>query len=124
MTTFAMSYFLLPKTLCDDLTSMINKFWWGSGLDRNPIYWKCWEEICRKKSEGELGLRDLEAFNFALLAKQGRRLVQHPNSLVARVLQGLYFRNSSVLETKLGSRPSYLWRSILEGHQLLQMGLR
>ena len=27
--TYTMSYFKIPDSLCDDLTSMIRNFWWG-----------------------------------------------------------------------------------------------
>ena len=29
--TYTMSCFKLPDTLCDELTAMIRKFWWGQG---------------------------------------------------------------------------------------------
>ena len=27
--TYTMSYFLLPKGLCDEIEGMIRRFWWG-----------------------------------------------------------------------------------------------
>lgn len=42
------------------------------------------------KVEREMGFRELEAFNFTPLAKQGWRFLKFPNSLVARVLQAKY----------------------------------
>lgn len=41
------------------------------------------------KTEEGLGFKELEAFNFALLAKQGWRLLKYPNFLVARILGNL-----------------------------------
>ena len=31
--TYTMSYFKIPDSLCDDLTSMIRNFWWGQKGD-------------------------------------------------------------------------------------------
>jgi hypothetical protein len=47
------------------------------------------------KSEGGLGFRDLDMFNKALLAKQGWRLLQNPDSLTAKIFQAKYYSNSS-----------------------------
>ena len=57
------------------------------------------------KSKGGMGFRDLAMFNKALLAKQVWRIMQNPNSLVARIIKAKYFPWSKLFETKLDSRP-------------------
>jgi hypothetical protein len=47
-----------------------------------------------------------------LLAKQCWRLLQQPNTLMARIFKAKYFPHSSFMESSLGSRPSFAWRSI------------
>ena len=37
--TYTMSVFKLPKSLCEDLTSMICNFWWGQRTDKRKIAW-------------------------------------------------------------------------------------
>jgi hypothetical protein len=37
--TYSMSIFLLPKALCSDLNSMIQKFWWGQQKNEKRIHW-------------------------------------------------------------------------------------
>ena len=37
--TYTMSVFKLPKSLCEDLTSMIRNFWWGQRTDKRKIAW-------------------------------------------------------------------------------------
>ena len=68
--TFAMSCFKLPVGLCNDIEVMIRKFWWGQRGDRRKIHWKKWEFLCKLKSKGDLGFRELGKFNEAMLAKQ------------------------------------------------------
>ena len=38
------------------------------------------------QEEGRLGYRDLHLFNLAMLARQGWRILQNPDSLVAQLL--------------------------------------
>ncbi|GJV60623.1 reverse transcriptase [Tanacetum coccineum] len=76
------------------------------------------------KVDGGLGFRDLESFNTALLAKQGWRLLMNPGSFWGKVIKGLYFPRSNFLTTKRGSRPSWLWNSLLHGRDLLLHGVR
>lgn len=42
-----------------------------------------------------MDFRDLTSFNQALVAKQGWRLLRFPNSLMARVMQAKYYKNST-----------------------------
>ena len=66
----------------------------------------------------------IHKFNLALLAKQLWRLVQFPDSLVARVLRGRYYRMSSPLRLHSVSVPSYVWSSISAARKLLLLGIR
>lgn len=50
-----------------------------------------WSKLyCPKLIEG-IEFRDLEAFNLALLAKQGWRLINGPPSLFQTIFKGKYF---------------------------------
>ena len=66
----------------------------------------------------------IHEFNLALLAKKLWRLVQYPDSLVARVLKGRYYRMTSPLRAVSPSSPSYVWTSILATRKLLLLRIR
>ncbi|KAA3481359.1 reverse transcriptase [Gossypium australe] len=70
---FAMSCFLLPNSLCKKMESIFAKFWWQKGKGRKGIHWCQWGHLCRPKSEGGLGFRNMAQFNIALLAKCSRQ---------------------------------------------------
>lgn len=120
---FAMSCFKIPKDVCEKLTSAMIEFWWSSGSNRKKIAWVAWQKLCTDKEVGGLDFKDLEKFNQALLAKQAWRIWKKPQSLLARILKQRYFRKAGFLESNVGARPSYAWRSILHGRDLLTKGL-
>lgn len=60
------------------------------------------------KEKDGMGIRELEVFNFALLAKQGWRLMTNPSSVVAKVLQGTYFHNVYFLAAKVPGGASFM----------------
>ena len=85
--------------------------------------WVSWKK-CKSKLYGDMGFRNLQAFNLALLAKQGWQILTHPNSLVAQVYKAKYFTNDDILSSNIGSNPSYAWRSIHNSLQVLKEGTR
>jgi len=62
-------------------------------------------------------------FNKALHAKQGWRLMQNRDSLIVKVLWAKYFPHVSFLSFVVGTRPSFVWRSLLSATDLLKEGL-
>jgi len=79
--------------------------------------------MTKPKASGGLGIRDIQLFNQALLAKQAWRILTAPNSLLARVLMGKYCHKESFLKTQVTTACSHGWRSILHGRDLLSEGI-
>lgn len=97
--SFAMGCFDLTKEICEQISKMIAKFWWSNQDRENKIHWLSWEKLTAPKCCGGLGLRDIHVFNMAMLAKQGWRLLQNPESLCARVLRAKYFPQGDISQS-------------------------
>lgn len=120
--TYTISVFQLLKALCKKINAIMARFWWGHKEDLSRIAWLGWERLNDAKNEGGLSYRNLELFNQALLAKQGWRFLTHPQSLVAKIFQEKYYWGRSFLDSNLGRKPSYAWRSIWSSKKLLNEG--
>ena len=48
--SYTMSFFLLPKNLCDELIRVIRQFWWGQTGNAKKISWLNWDMVCKPKT--------------------------------------------------------------------------
>jgi hypothetical protein len=85
--TYSMVLFKLPRGLCQHITSLIRKFWWGGKNGERKTAWISCESMAMPKYKGGLGFRDIEIFNLALLALQVWRVLMDRSSLSARMLK-------------------------------------
>ncbi|KAA3474465.1 Ribonuclease H-like superfamily protein [Gossypium australe] len=120
---YAMSCFLLPKTLCGELENIFAKYWWQHGKKQKGIHWCQWKLMCYSKEDGGMGFKNMSHFNVSLLAKQGWRIINNEDSLVTRVLKAKYFPNNHFLNSILGNTSSYTWKSIWATKDILKKGL-
>lgn len=121
---YIMSCYKIPTGCCDNIESMLAKFWWGSTEQHRKIHWLSWENLGKSKGRGGIGFRGFEEFNLALLGKQCWRLILNQDSLLARVFKSRYFPRSNFMEAKVGYQPSYAWRSLVKAKKVIDLGAR
>lgn len=64
---YLLSFFLAPKGIILSLESLLKQFLWGGKERVRKICWVAWDDVCRHKEEGGLGIGDLRVFNLVLL---------------------------------------------------------
>ena len=113
ISTYSMSLFKIPRTVCDGINLVLVKYWWGQARNEKKIHWIRWDKLCSSKNKGGLGFWDIHTFNLAMLAKQAWRLIHGTHSLFYHVYKARYFPTCLFMDAKLGSNPSFVWRSLL-----------
>lgn len=123
--SYAMSCFMLPKSLCTEIERLLNGYWWSSnGNENKGIRWLAWDKMATAKCMGGLGFRNLHGFNIALLGKHVWKFAHNPSSLVARIFKARYFSDRHILEAQKGTGSSFIWSGIWEAKENLKKGFR
>ena len=47
--TYSMSLFKLPKSICDNINSLLARYWWGQTGAERKIHWISWNKLCTSK---------------------------------------------------------------------------
>jgi hypothetical protein len=64
-----MSCFDITKTLRDEISAVVGRYWWSQQDKTHKIHWLNWEKLSHSKKMGGMGFRDLHLFNLAMLAR-------------------------------------------------------
>ena len=51
--TYSMSLFKLPRSICDNINSLVARYWWGQNQEERKIHWIKWNKLCNSKKKGE-----------------------------------------------------------------------
>ena len=69
MFSYWASIFLLPKEVVDQVTNICCNYLWGGSDHYTKVPHVAWQQVCRTKTQGGLGLKDFDAWNKATIAK-------------------------------------------------------
>ncbi|MCI30811.1 ribonuclease H protein, partial [Trifolium medium] len=74
---YFLSYMKMPIQVWKKVRRIQREFLWGGPRGRKRINWVKWDVVCRPKSCGGLGVRDIRAVNISLLTKWRWRLLSN-----------------------------------------------
>ncbi|GJT71235.1 RNA-directed DNA polymerase, eukaryota, reverse transcriptase zinc-binding domain protein [Tanacetum coccineum] len=69
MSMYWASVFKLPKTVIKEINGILKRFLWSNGDTAKGRAKLSWKQVCKPKEFGGLGIKNLETWNEALLAK-------------------------------------------------------
>ncbi|CAN1170479.1 Putative ribonuclease H protein At1g65750 [Linum perenne] len=123
--SYAMQTSVLPIYTCEAIDKRIRDFVWGSTPEERKVHLISWEQICKPKAKGGLGLRLARHLNMAYMTKLAFLFFQNPNLLWVQVLHTKYFRAvNGELRPRNRSSQSSLWRGISSAWQIMLEGAR
>jgi hypothetical protein len=121
--SYAMSSFLLPRSISTSLDRIFRNFWWGFPVNKSRnLSLKSWSSICTPKDEGGLGFKKMHDFNLALIAKLGWKLLSNTDCLWVKQLQRKYIKYGDFLFSSAPTTASWLWKWIQKIKPIISAG--
>ena len=108
---FYLSIFKAPLSVCKKISSIQRRFIWAWGADKKRISWVSWENVCKAKEEGGLGVKDIRMFNCALLAKWNWRMLSEEKGKWKEILVSKYYTGGVRTEVS-GNYSSWWWKDL------------
>jgi hypothetical protein len=82
----------MPVKVWKEIVRIQRGFLWRGLSKRRKICWVKWDEVCKPKKEGGLGIRDIRLVNLSLLAKWRWKLLSNEFAGWKEILMAKYGR--------------------------------
>jgi zinc-binding in reverse transcriptase len=114
---YTMSTTQLPKSVLNQISSLIRRFFWGKlGNERyRPVIG--WDRITKPKHKGGLGIRDIECLKKAFIFKILWKFLQQPELPWVQILNSIWHNTRK-------SNCSRLWKALLQVRHLMAPHLK
>jgi len=111
---FAMSSYLLPKTIVEQIDRFRRHcLWRGYDLSKKPPK-AAWHKCCLPKKEGGLGILDINKQNESVLLKHLHKIFNKDNTPWVQLVWDKYYSGSKLHSPNAPFRGSFWWRDILK----------
>jgi hypothetical protein len=116
ITIYFLSFLKVPVVVLKEIIRIQREFLWGGIKGGRKINWVSWKEVCKPRSQGGLGVREVGKANLSLLIKWRWRLLEKGDALWKEVLVAKYGAQVRTKTHWVGSevysRASLWWKDI------------
>lgn len=120
---YSMQSTLLPVSVTKEIEKDCRKFLWNKVDKTHYLARVNWDRVCRPMTMGGLGFRRLNNWNLAFMAKLGWLILKEDVKLWVQILKARYWKKGSFLNASAKNHHSPIWRDIVKGRGVLEMGL-
>ncbi|WVZ91080.1 hypothetical protein U9M48_037298 [Paspalum notatum var. saurae] len=95
---YYMTNILFPANFLHKLDSIMRNFWWTGIQEENsthPIAFRAWEDVCKPKILGGLGLKKMALVNKSLVLHSAWMVINGKDPFLTNILKSKYFHNTS-----------------------------
>lgn len=101
------------KVFCGEVDMKYRDFLWGDDQQNRRLHLINWDQICRPKIDGALGLRKMQNVDDVLMLKAAWNLCAQPNVLWVATIRGKYnCRGDGFPIVDVAKARSNFWRGI------------
>ena len=94
--TFWVKVFVLPKEVVNQVTKLCRNYLWSADCSYSKNPYVAWAEVCLPKTVGGIGLKNLEVWNKAWIAKLVWEIAMKKDILWIRWVHGKYLINKDL----------------------------
>ncbi|CAI9095050.1 OLC1v1030907C1 [Oldenlandia corymbosa var. corymbosa] len=117
------SIFLIPQNVIQDIVKVCRHFLWGSKEDGRKLPLVAWNDVCQKKSEGGLNIKEPNLWNKAMITKQLWDLSNRKESLWVKWMHMYYIKGRSVWDCRAPKNSSWHWKKLLKIKEAMKAGI-
>ena len=114
------SVFTLPKAVLQRIDSMLSSFPWYGEIKSHYGAKVKWEDVCKPKTNGGLGVQSIANWNKCLILKFIWNICQKNDTFWVRWIHFVMLKGHSLWEVKISSDCSWCWRKLLHLRHLAQ----
>ncbi|GJT60376.1 RNA-directed DNA polymerase, eukaryota, reverse transcriptase zinc-binding domain protein [Tanacetum coccineum] len=108
------SLFIFPMSVCEKIDKVFKNFLWARGDNSKSMVSVNWKDVCKPKSQGDLGLKSIRSWNVALMAKHLWNVTSDKDSIWVKWVKVHRLKGGNIWDVELKEHRYWSWCQILK----------
>lgn len=122
-TFWASVFIILPKSVIVEVTRICRDFLWGTKTSGRAVALVAWQEVCKPRRSGGLGIHNSLCWNEAFIGKQVWDLATKKDNLWVKWMHGVYLKRQDIWNATAPNDSSWHWKQIVRIKDKIKQGV-